>query len=84
MGNVTSIEYDNLPSGEYTVWITAGDISEGRNSNRVYFTIGILEPPTNVKASVGGNKATITWDAVDDATGYKLYYRFGRVFRVSL
>lgn len=38
-----------------------------------------IEPPTNLTASVDGNKVTLTWDAASGAIGYKLYYRFGKL-----
>jgi len=35
-----------------------------------------LPAPANLTASVTGNKVTVSWGAVDGATGYKVYYGF--------
>jgi hypothetical protein len=37
------------------------------------FIIGTLEIPQNVVSSVAGSTLTLTWDAVVNATGYKVY-----------
>ena len=61
VGNVTSIEYDNLPGGAYFMKITAYDgIGESWHSNEVSYYIGVpIEPPTNLTASVEGNKGNL-------------------------
>lgn len=62
-----------LPAGEYTYKVSAyNDAGESEKSVPAMVKIG-LDAPSNLTAAVMGKSVTLSWDAVNEATGYKIY-----------
>lgn len=40
-----------------------------------------LQPPANFKASQTTSQITLTWDAAENATGYRVYYKEGKCWK---
>ncbi|MCC9135896.1 gliding motility-associated C-terminal domain-containing protein [Pontibacter silvestris] len=58
---VVSDEKDNLYVTDYS-------------KNQVFKVIFYLDAPINLNTTAGNGKVDLTWDAVKDATSYKIYY----------
>lgn len=67
--------FSNLESGNYFVQVVGYDGNYGEYSGYYAFSITeILDPPGNLSVvETTPTSATLSWDAVADATGYALY-----------
>lgn len=68
--------FSNLESGNYFVQVVGYDGNYGEYSGYYAFSIAeeILDPPGNLSVvETTPTSATLSWDAVADATGYALY-----------
>lgn len=80
MGNSLQLTFSTTASTEQLFTFALNLAVPGISSDQQIFSATVapfvlLSPPTNVKATGGTNKVSVTWDAVEGATGYRMYFQ---------
>ncbi len=75
-GSGSSISYMTTTTGEITLTCAVDDGDGGHTSAGVSLngSGSATSPPTDVSATAGNNKITVTWGAVTGATSYNIYW----------
>ena len=75
LGVGDTFEVSDLSEGVHTITLSATDSDGNWRSKTITITIApIHSPPTNVKATAGYSKVTISWDLVSNEDSYNIYY----------
>ena len=71
-------ECEDMSESNYLYLFVSDPVNGIENEYTVTFTLDYKtsrpSAPTNVSAEAGGSSIKVSWDAVSDATGYKVYY----------
>ena len=65
----------NLGAGYTRTRVGTTNITNGSVPRLAYARIVSIDAPENITVSVAGTSVTLNWDAVTDATGYKVQWR---------
>ena len=74
IGTGTSFTSSILSAKTHTITLTATDSDGMIGTASISIVIKICPPPENVSATAGDAQVTISWDSVDCATSYNIYW----------
>ncbi len=78
-GNSGSVVFTPTKTGNYTFDVVAIRANEtdkkGASSSAVSFTLPLATPVIKSVTSAGGGKVSVSWEPVDEATAYEVYYK---------